>query len=103
MELEIRELPSPEERTRQLNHMESFKAELKRLEREFSLTKRRVQRHGDRLKLLNSPDDEELDTSHLDLDVPHSAKDRLVFIQHLSRALRGIPNPHSIKDSLTYP
>ena len=37
MELEIRELPSPEERSRQLNHMQSFKAELKRLEREYRL------------------------------------------------------------------
>ena len=78
MELEIRELPSPEERTRQLNHLESFKAELKRLDREYSLTKRRVQRYEDRLNLLNSPDDEELDTSHLDSNMPHSAKDRLV-------------------------
>ena len=75
MELEIRELPSPDERSRQLNHMESFKAELKRLEREYSLTKRRVQRHEDRSKLL---DDEELDTSHLDSDMSHNAKDRLV-------------------------
>jgi len=75
MELEIRELPSPEERSRQLNHMQSFKAELKRLEREYSLTKRRVQRHEDRSKLL---DDEELDTSHLDSDMSHNAKDRLI-------------------------
>ena len=75
MELEIRELPSPDERSRQLNHMQSFKAELKRLEREYSLTKRRVQRHEDRSKLL---DDEELDTSHLDSDISHNAKDRFV-------------------------
>ena len=75
MELEIRELPSPDERSRQLNHMQSFKAELKRLEREYSLTKRRVQRHEDRSRLL---DDEELDTSHLDSDMSHNAKDRLV-------------------------
>ena len=75
MELEIRELPSPDERSRQLNHMQSFKAELKRLEREYSLTKRRVQRHEDRSKLL---DDEELDTSHLDSNISHNAKDRFV-------------------------
>ena len=81
MELEIRELPNPDERGRQLNHLESFKAELKRLDREYSLTKRRVQRHEDRLRLLNSPDDEELDTSHLDMDMPHSAKDRYTFLR----------------------
>merc|ERR1719350_853490 len=41
----------------------------------ISLTKRRVQRHEDRSKLL---DDGELDTSHLDSDMSHNAKDRLI-------------------------
>ena len=76
MELEIRELNSAEERSREMNHLQSFKAELKRLDHECTLTKRRVQRHQDRIKLLNSADDEELDTSHVDIDMPHSAKDR---------------------------
>ena len=72
MELEIRELP-PEERSRQLNSLDSFKAELKRLDHEYTLTKRRVQRHQDRMKLLG---DEHEDSSYIEVDVLHSAKDR---------------------------
>ena len=73
MELEIRELSTQEERNRQTNHLDSFKAELKRLEQEHALTKRRVRRHHDRFKLLN---DHEEDSSYLEVDVIHSAKDR---------------------------
>lgn len=84
MELEIRELPSTDERSRQMNHLSSFKAELKRLDHEFSLTKRRVQRHQDRIKLLNADDyDEEIDTSHVEIDMPHNAKDRYDFIESI--------------------
>ena len=74
MELEIRELPSPDERNRQLNHLDSFKAELKRLEHEYSTTKRRVKRHQDRLNLLNH--DATDDSTYIEVDVLHSAKDR---------------------------
>ena len=44
MELEIHEITNSEEKTRQNNHLQSFKAELKRLQHEYNLTQRRVQR-----------------------------------------------------------
>ena len=57
MELEIREIPNLDEKTRQQNSLDSFKAELKRLQREYNQTQRRVQRFEDRRILLNEDDD----------------------------------------------
>lgn len=74
MELEIREISNPDEKQRQLNHLGSFKAELKRLEQEYNLTKRRVKRYQDRRKLLSADDE---DDAHLfEVEVRNSAKDR---------------------------
>ena len=59
MELEIREIPNADEKTRQQNSLDSFKAELKRLQREYNQTQRRVQRFEDRRILLNSNEDDD--------------------------------------------
>jgi hypothetical protein len=75
MELEIRELPSADEKTRQMNHLASFKAELRRLQQEYNHTKRRVQRQHDRSQLLNDGDDIE-DSNYFEVDVTNNAKDR---------------------------
>ena len=93
MELEIRELPT-EDRSRHLNSLESFKAELKRLDHEYTLTKRRVKRHQERLQLLNC--DEQIDSSYIEVDVLHSsAKDRLIDnTETLERSSRKLDQGH---------
>ena len=95
MELEIRELPT-EERSRHLNSLDSFKAELKRLDHEYTLTKRRVKRHQDRLQLLNC--DENEDSSYIEVDVLHSsAKDRLIDnTETLERSSRKLDQGHNL-------
>ena len=95
MELEIRELPT-EDRSRHLNSLESFKAELKRLDHEYTLTKRRVKRHQDRLQLLNC--DEQVDSSYIEVDVLHSsAKDRLIDnTETLERSSRKLDQGHNL-------
>ena len=90
MELEIRELPT-EDRSRHLNSLESFKAELKRLDHEYTLTKRRVKRHQERLQLLNC--DEQIDSSYI--EVHSSAKDRLIDnTETLERSSRKLDQGH---------
>ena len=79
MELEIRELSNPDEKQRQLNSLSSFKAELKRLEQEYNLTKKRVKRHQDRRKLLNNEGDD-----YFEVEVHNSAKDRSALKLKLS-------------------
>ena len=95
MELEIRELPT-EDRSRHLNSLESFKAELKRLDHEYTLTKRRVKRHQERLQLLNC--DEQIDSSYIEVDVLHSsAKDRLIDnTETLERSSRKLDQGHNL-------
>ena len=66
MELEIHEISNSEEKTRQNNHLQSFKAELKRLQHEYNLTQRRVQRQNDRKLLLSDGD---VDSSFIEVDV----------------------------------
>ena len=63
MELEIREIPSAEEKSRQNNHLASFKAELKRLQLEYNSTRRRVQRKT----LLNNHSEE--DSNYLEVGI----------------------------------
>ena len=75
MELEIHEITNSEEKTRQNNHLQSFKAELKRLQHEYNLTQRRVQRQNDRKSLLSDGD---LDSNFIEVDVRNSAKDKLL-------------------------
>ena len=92
MELEIRELPS-EERSKHLNSLDSFKAELKRLDHEYSLTKRRVQRHQERVQLLDLNED----SSYLEVDILHSAKDRLIEnTESLERSSRKLDQGHDL-------
>merc|ERR1712150_281140 len=85
MELEIREIPSAEEKSRQNNHLASFKAELKRLQLEYNSTRRRVQRKT----LLNNHSEE--DSNYLEVEVINSAKDRLIDnTENLERSTRKL-------------
>ena len=62
MELEIREIPNAEEKSRQQNHLASFKAELKRLQLEYNSTRRKVQR-----KILLNHSEEIEDSNYLEV------------------------------------
>ena len=88
MELEIHEITNSEEKTRQNNHLQSFKAELKRLQHEYNLTQRRVQRQNDRKLLLSDGD---LDSNFIEVDVRNSAKDKLLEnTENLERSSRKL-------------
>merc|ERR1712001_197147 len=86
MELEIREIPNAEEKSRQQNHLASFKAELKRLQLEYNSTRRKVQRKS----LLNNPSEID-DSNYLEVEVINSAKDRLIDnTENLERSTRKL-------------
>lgn len=73
MDLEIRGLP-PDERPKLNNQLESFRAEQKRLQREFQTSRRRFQRKQDRSVLMDG--DTTLDMSAS--DIVTNAKQRLL-------------------------
>ena len=78
MELEIREIPSAEEKSRQNNHLASFKAELKRLQLEYNSTRRRVQRKT----LLNKHSEE--DSNYLEVGIFEKKIREINFTEQLS-------------------
>ncbi len=102
MELEIRELPTPEEKSRHTTQLDSFKAELKRLKQEYILTQKRVRRHEERAQLFDGADDEvngggDFVLDDMDSRIVTNAKERLIEnTEKLERASRRLDQGQGI-------